>query len=139
LLDAARALGVEIEAICSGRQTCGKCQVAVMEGSFAKHGLISKPDHLSPPDEREGSYWSGHPHMPGHRLACGCEVHGDLVIFVPEESQARKQVVRKAARDRAINVDPAMRLYYVEIEPPTLEHQLGDWTGWRASFRIALG
>jgi uncharacterized 2Fe-2S/4Fe-4S cluster protein (DUF4445 family) len=127
LLDAARALGVEIEAICSGRQTCGKCQVAVLEGSFAKHGLTSKADHLSPPDDREGSYWSSHPHLPGHRLACGCEVRGDLVIFVPEESQARKQVVRKAARERAINVDPAVRLYYVEIEPPTLEHQLGDW------------
>ena len=127
LLDAARALGVEIEAICSGRQTCGKCQVAVMEGTFAKHGLTSDADHLSPPDAREGSYWASHTQMAGHRLACGCEVHGDLVIFVPEESQARKQVVRKAARERAINVDPAMRLYYVEIEPPTLKHQLGDW------------
>jgi uncharacterized 2Fe-2S/4Fe-4S cluster protein (DUF4445 family) len=127
LLDAARALGVEIEAICSGRQTCGKCQVAVMEGTFAKHGLTSAADHLSPPDGREVSYWERHSHIPGHRLACGCEVRGDLVIFVPEESQARKQVVRKAARERAINVDPAVRLYYVEIEPPTLEHQLGDW------------
>jgi len=54
-------------------------------------------------------------------------VRGDLVVFVPEESQARKQVSVKAARDRAINVDPAMRLYYVEIEPPRLDHQLGDW------------
>jgi uncharacterized 2Fe-2S/4Fe-4S cluster protein (DUF4445 family) len=127
LLDAARALGVEIEAICSGRQTCGKCQVVVMEGTFAKHGLSSTADHLSPPDEREGGYWARHPQMPGHRLACGCDVRDDLVVFVPEESQARKQVVRKAARERAINVDPAVRLYYVEIEPPTLDHQLGDW------------
>jgi uncharacterized 2Fe-2S/4Fe-4S cluster protein (DUF4445 family) len=127
LLDAARALGVEIEAICSGRQTCGKCQIAVMEGSFPKHGVTSAAGHLSPPDGREGSYWANHPQTAGHRLACGCEVRGDLVIFVPEESQARKQVVRKAAREQAINVDPAVRLYYVEIEPPTLEHQLGDW------------
>jgi uncharacterized 2Fe-2S/4Fe-4S cluster protein (DUF4445 family) len=127
LLDAARTLGVEIEAICSGRQTCGKCQVAVMEGTFPKHGLTSSAHHLSPPDDREGSYWAHQPQVSGHRLACGCEVRGDLVVFVPEESQARKQVVRKAARDRAINVDPAMRLYYVEIEPPTLKHQLGDW------------
>jgi uncharacterized 2Fe-2S/4Fe-4S cluster protein (DUF4445 family) len=127
LLDAARTLGVEIEAICSGRQTCGKCQVAVMEGTFPKHALSSKAAHLSPPDERETSHWARHPQTPGHRLACGCEVRGDLMIFVPEESQARKQVVRKAARDRAINVNPAVRLYYVEIEPPTLKHQLGDW------------
>jgi uncharacterized 2Fe-2S/4Fe-4S cluster protein (DUF4445 family) len=49
------------------------------------------------------------------------------MVFVPEESQARKQVVRKAATERAIVVDPAVKLYYVEIESPTLEHQLGDW------------
>ena len=39
LLDAARAMGVEIEAICAGRQTCGKCQVTVEEGYFPKHGV----------------------------------------------------------------------------------------------------
>ena len=49
------------------------------------------------------------------------------MIFVPEESQARKQVVRKAVTERAIEIDPAIRLYYVEVEEPTLEHQLGDW------------
>jgi uncharacterized 2Fe-2S/4Fe-4S cluster protein (DUF4445 family) len=127
LLDAARAMGVEIEAICNGRQTCGKCQVTVEEGYFPKHGITSSADHLSAPDGREEHYWRDHPQLPGRRLACGCEVLGDLMVFVPEESQARKQVVRKAAGERAIVVDPAMKLYYVEVEPPTLEHQLGDW------------
>jgi uncharacterized 2Fe-2S/4Fe-4S cluster protein (DUF4445 family) len=127
LLDAARAMGVEIEAICNGRQTCGKCQVAIEDGHFPKHGIVSAAEHLTPPDGREGKYWSAHPQLPGRRLSCGCEVQGDLMVFVPEESQARKQVVRKAANERAIVVDPAAKLYYVEIEAPTLEHQLGDW------------
>ena len=65
--------------------------------------------------------------MPGRRLACVCQVQGDLMINVPEESQARKQVVRKAATERAIVVDPAIRLYYVEIEQASLEDPLGDW------------
>ncbi len=39
LLEAARGLGVEIESICGGRQTCGKCQVVVESGRFAKHGI----------------------------------------------------------------------------------------------------
>ncbi len=64
---------------------------------------------------------------------------GDLVVFVPEESQARKQVVRKAATERAIVVDPAIRLYYVEIEPPTLEHQLGDWDRVAAELDARFG
>jgi len=127
LLEAARGLGVEIEAICSGRQTCGKCQVVVEEGFFPKHGLTSAGDHLSPPDGREARYWERHPREANRRLACACEVRGDLMIFVPAESQARKQVVRKAAADRPIVVDPAIRLYYVEVEPPTLEDPLGDW------------
>jgi uncharacterized 2Fe-2S/4Fe-4S cluster protein (DUF4445 family) len=127
LLDAARSLGVEIEAICSGRQTCGKCQISVAEGFFAKHALSSKADHLSPPDAREELYWRLHTHLPGRRLACACEVRGDLMINVPEESQARKQVVRKAAGDRAIVVDAAMKIYYVEVEEASLADPLGDW------------
>jgi uncharacterized 2Fe-2S/4Fe-4S cluster protein (DUF4445 family) len=135
LLDAARALGVEIEAICSGRQTCGKCQVSVEEGHFPKHGITSAADHITAPDGREAHYFDQHAALPGRRLACSCEVRGDLMISVPPESQARKQVVRKAATERAIVVDPAIRLYYVEIEPPTLEHQLGDWDRIAAELR----
>ena len=41
LLDACRSLGVELESICGGRQTCGKCQVIVEVGQFAKHAITS--------------------------------------------------------------------------------------------------
>ena len=43
LLDAARALGVEIEAICNGRQTCGKCQVSVEEGTLSQARPLPPP------------------------------------------------------------------------------------------------
>ena len=66
-------------------------------------------------------------------------MRGDLVVVVPEESQARKQVVRKAVTERAIVVDPAIRLYYVEVEPPTLEHQLGDWDRIAAELEARFG
>ncbi len=139
LLDAARAVGVEIEAICNGRQTCGKCQVTVEEGSFLKHGFTSAAAHLTPPDGREAHYFETQPPLPGRRLACACEVFGDVLISVPEESQARKQVVRKAATERAITVDPAIRLCYVEVESPTLEHQLGDWDRIAAELATRFG
>lgn len=139
LLDAARTLGVEIESICNGRQTCGKCQVTVEEGHFPKHGITSAAGHLTSVDGREAHYFEKHPPLPGRRLACACQVHGDLVLFVPEESQARKQVVRKAATERAIEVDPAIRLYYVEVAEPTLEHQLGDWDRIAAELETGFG
>ncbi|VAW30775.1 hypothetical protein MNBD_CHLOROFLEXI01-2615, partial [hydrothermal vent metagenome] len=53
VLDAARQLGVEIESICGGRLTCNKCRVKVEEGNFAKHGITSANNHLSPPSEEE--------------------------------------------------------------------------------------
>ena len=127
LLDAARSMGVEIEAICGGRQTCGKCQVIVEEGHFPKLGITSVADHLTTPDAREERYWQRYPRLPGRRLSCVSQVHGDLLITVPEESQARKQVIRKAATERPIVVDPAIRLYYIEIDDASLEDPLGDW------------
>src|SRR5690606_27249100 len=51
LLDVARSLGVEIESICGGRQTCGKCKVLVEEGSFAQLGIRSAATHLTPAQE----------------------------------------------------------------------------------------
>jgi uncharacterized 2Fe-2S/4Fe-4S cluster protein (DUF4445 family) len=126
LLEAARWLGVELESICGGRQTCGKCQIVVEEGHFPKHAITSSADHLSPIDSREADYRQKHD-LGSRRLACACEVLGDLLITVPEESQARKQIIAKAATDRVIEVEPAVRQVYVEVEPATLESHGGDW------------
>ena len=41
VLEAARALGVDIDSVCGGRGLCGRCQVDLCEGSFAKHGVAS--------------------------------------------------------------------------------------------------
>jgi len=53
LLDAARQMGVEIESICGGRLTCGKCKVRLEEGVFQKHGITSDAGNLSSPSEAE--------------------------------------------------------------------------------------
>jgi uncharacterized 2Fe-2S/4Fe-4S cluster protein (DUF4445 family) len=126
LLEAARSLGVEIESICGGRQTCGKCQVAVEEGHFAKHAITSAPSHLSPVEEVERLYCEKN-HVDGRRLACAARVLDDVLISVPEESQARKQIIAKAATERVIEVRPAVRQVYVEVTPATIHDHRGDW------------
>jgi uncharacterized 2Fe-2S/4Fe-4S cluster protein (DUF4445 family) len=126
LLKAARELGVELESICGGRQTCGKCQIIVEEGHYPKHGLTSQASHLSPPTSQEIEYSQEHP-LNGRRLACSAEVRGDLLISVPEESQALKQIIAKAASDRVIAVNPAVRQVYVEVEPADMGDPRGDW------------
>ncbi|HYB11066.1 MAG TPA: 2Fe-2S iron-sulfur cluster-binding protein, partial [Alphaproteobacteria bacterium] len=47
VLQAARTLGVDIDSVCGGRGICGRCQVLLSEGDFAKHAIASRPEHLS--------------------------------------------------------------------------------------------
>lgn len=126
LLDAARESGVDIESICGGRVVCGKCKVKIEEGEFQKHGIHSAASHVTPPGQDEREYLAEHG-MSGYRLSCVAHVLGDVLVTVPEESQARKQIVRKAAGERVIEVDPAVRQVYVEVRPPTLDAPRGDW------------
>jgi len=53
LLDIARQLGVDIDSVCGGRGICGRCKVLLSEGEFAKYGIRSTADHLSPISEPE--------------------------------------------------------------------------------------
>lgn len=138
LLAAARSLGVELEAICGGRQTCGKCQIVVEEGQFPKHALTSSADHVSPIDGREAAYRQQHD-LGERRLACATHLLGDLLVTVPEESQARKQIIAKAATERLIAVEPAVKKVYVEVEPATLGDRRGDWERLQAALADQWG
>ncbi|GAB4572343.1 MAG: ASKHA domain-containing protein [Anaerolineae bacterium] len=133
VLEGARRLGVELESICGGRQTCGKCLVSPEQGTFPRHGITSARDHLSPPEEAEQAYAAQHNiNLEHYRMACAARILGDVLIHVPEESQARKQVIRKAASDIRIEVRPAVQLYYVEVPPATLGGP-GDWQRLQAA------
>jgi uncharacterized 2Fe-2S/4Fe-4S cluster protein (DUF4445 family) len=126
LLQAARTLGVDVDSVCGGRALCGRCQVLVMEGDFAKHGITSTASHLSALSESEQSYSRRRPLPDGHRLSCQAQVEGNLVIDVPPGSQVHRQVVRKAAEARPITLDPVARLYYVEVREPDMHDPSGD-------------
>ncbi|MCP4362670.1 MAG: 2Fe-2S iron-sulfur cluster binding domain-containing protein, partial [Chloroflexi bacterium] len=119
ILEAARQLGVEIESICGGKMTCRKCRVRVEDGAFAKHGIVSSTDHLSPVSEEEQRTLE-RLKISDCRLSCQAKVQGDTLIFVPEESRGQKQIIRKSATERAIEIDPAVRQVYVEVDRATL-------------------
>ncbi len=127
ILTAARKLGVDIDSVCGGRAICGRCQVTVAEGEFAKHGISSAADHLGPVTEVEQRYGARRGLAAGRRLSCQALLQGDVVIDVPPESQVHKQVVRKRAEVRAIELDPAVRLHFVEVEEPDMHRQRGDF------------
>ena len=97
------------------------------EGEFAKHGISSAADHLGPVTEVEQRYGARRGLAAGRRLSCQALLQGDVVIDVPPESQVHKQVVRKRAEVRAIELDPAVRLHFVEVEEPDMHRQRGDF------------
>ena len=127
ILEAAQALGVDIEGLCGNKKVCGKCKVRIEEGYFEKDNIDSGMAHLSPLTEAEKKHIKPED-GPGIRLSCTAEVHGDIKVFVPERSRAGKQVVRKAAKELTIKLDPAVKKYNVDLVPPTLHDMTtGDW------------
>jgi len=126
LLDAARRLGVDLDSVCGGRGICGRCQIEVSEGEHAKHGITSSASHLTPAEEVEARYAADRGLAVGRRLGCIASVAGDLVVDVPPESQLYRQVVRKEADAHPIEIDPVVRLYYVEVESAELGGSSGD-------------
>ncbi len=127
LLEAARSLGVDIESLCGNKKVCGKCKVRIEEGYFEKDNIESGMSHLSPITPAEKKHIKPEDGQ-GIRLACTAEVHGDLKVFVPERSRAGKQVVRKAARELSIALDPAVKKYNIDLVPPTLHDMTtGDY------------
>ncbi|HXP74251.1 MAG TPA: ASKHA domain-containing protein [Stellaceae bacterium] len=126
VLQAARALGVDVDSVCGGRGICGRCQVHQVEGEFAKHGIVSRSEHLSAFSEVEQAFSARKPMQAGRRLSCTAKIMGDVVIDVPAESQAHRQIVRKAAEAVAIELDPAIRLHYVEVAEPDMHSPASD-------------
>ena len=126
LLDAARSLGVDIDSVCGGRALCGRCQVQPAIGEFAKHGVISRAENLSPFSETEQRYAQENDIADGRRLSCSTQILGDLVIDVPPESQVHRQVVRKRAEVHDIELDAAVRVYYVEVQESDMHDPAGD-------------
>ena len=128
LLDAARVLGVDIDSVCGGRGLCGRCQVTCTEGSFPKHQITSRGEHLTPFSDTEKRYSERKkPLLESRRLSCHTLLLGDVVIDVPPESQVHRQVIRKEAEHRDIRLDPSIHLYHVEVDEADMHDPKGDF------------
>ncbi len=129
VLAAARALGVDLDSVCGGRGICSRCQIVVAEGDFAKHNITSDAAHLTPWNSVEQRYVDKRgPLGEGRRLGCQAGICGDVVIDVPPESQVHRQVVRKRAEAKKIEIDPVVRMCFVAVEEPDMHNPASDFT-----------
>src|SRR4030042_445983 len=127
ILNAARQLGVSLESICGGKGACGKCKIRIEEGNYAKYGIQSAVAATTTRDEINAKFLNKQQLKQNYRLACQTKNHGDVVVFVPEESRKGQQVVRKEATEREITLNPAIKKYYVTLKPATLADTTGDF------------
>ena len=134
LLEAANAAGVEIEAICGGRGTCGKCRVVVDAGRY--------PDSLSPHTEAERKHLTDAERAQGYRLACQARVLGDVEVTVAEEARITQVSILAEGIGAATAGDPWVRRHHLLVPEATLEEQIADLDNvarvWQAQAKGAL-
>lgn len=127
LIEAARMLGVGIESLCGGHQICGKCKVRVERGGVREFGIASRRASAGPWRARESDHITPAEREAGYRLGCVATVQEDILIYVPESSRPGKQVVSKAPRAIAIDRDPAVKTYCVQLPEASLADPTGDF------------
>jgi uncharacterized 2Fe-2S/4Fe-4S cluster protein (DUF4445 family) len=127
VLAAARQLGVDLDSVCGGRGICSKCQITPSYGQFSKHGVTVHEDALSEWNKVEQRYDDKRGLKQGRRLGCQACIQRDVVLDVPPESQVHRQVIRKSADTRPMVMDPATRLYFVEVAEPDMHEPSGDF------------
>lgn len=139
LRDAARILGLEIESLCGGRASCGKCQVRVLENEATEDDLHSLAAHVSDLCDAERRARAAGRLGDQERFSCQACVEGELVIYVPETSRVGRPIVRKRAGERECALAPAIHKYFVEIELASVGESRGDWDRLQEELCIRFG
>ncbi|MGB9698340.1 MAG: ASKHA domain-containing protein [Thermodesulfobacteriota bacterium] len=127
LLKAAMEAGVYIPASCGGEGVCGQCRV-----------IIEKGDVDSPPSPKI----SAAEYQKGVRLACQTKVLSDVEVRLPVKAQLDKKLIsrtrervragRKVSHHELESLvlgwcfNPAVRKYYIEMEPPSSQDNRSD-------------
>ena len=119
LLDAAVLCEEDVKAPCAGQGRCGRCRVRVVSGDVERRSNAG----LETTEIVEG--WA---------VACQTFIKGSVEVEVP---QRKKEKVRPhghaVAEPESLPIscdwrqNPAVRMFPLDIEPPTLEDQTSDF------------
>jgi uncharacterized 2Fe-2S/4Fe-4S cluster protein (DUF4445 family) len=104
LLELAQEAGVALESTCGGKGICGKCRVQPSQQG-------------SSPSEKELELL-GPDAITGERLACQTSLPEGGVVWVPEQSLLRQQVILTTGHRRRIEIDPLLQAKDITITFP---------------------
>lgn len=107
LLEVAKRAGVDIESVCGGRGTCGRCQVRLVQGS--SEIVEEERRRIRRSDLEEGV-----------RLACQVKVGEDMTVEVLSPHEGAKHVILERS-EATLEVRPPVSMLEVVLEESTLE------------------
>ena len=107
LLLGAWKAGVGIKSVCGGRGKCGSCLVSVESAAEGALSATTDEETALLPRVEDGHTY---------RLACMAEVHGEVCVSVPPESQALKSPPRKPYTVTRVALAPAVTRVALEVE-----------------------
>jgi len=124
ILEASRAAGISLDAVCGGEGKCGRCKVRP-KGKFsaAKSSLLSEEEAAA-----------------GIVLACKANVEGDLAVeILPRSRVGRHQILTKSVEEVPKPLSPWVRKESFQLPPATIWDNVADLERlWRALGRSGL-
>ncbi|OQY02012.1 MAG: hypothetical protein B6I22_14015 [Desulfobacteraceae bacterium 4572_123] len=139
IIEAAQNIGADIQNVCGGQAQCGKCKVRIIESTSGNNGKSSSTKNLSPVKDNEKSHLNASQLTAGWRLACQAQIFGDVIIMIPDESRAHRQVISKNPGTMKIDLNPALKQYALSLAPADLDDPTADWERLTAAMKKQFG
>ena len=129
LYDLLSDLSVPIRSICGGLGTCGKCKLFIQKGR----------EFFNLPTTAERKFLNEFDMEKGWRLACQARIDKNKFqslekieapqfrIFLPNELMLEDFNILTAGLDKGVNLLPAVRKYYLEVDTASLEDPQADF------------
>ena len=114
LFEAAVAAGVEIDTVCGGNGSCGKCKVRFDDAPPAPEPLDYV--HLSAGEIGDG-----------YRLSCQVGAARDMVVHVPESGARTRVNILQHGTGRDVELRPGIRKMYCAWVNPREIDDIADW------------
>jgi len=114
LFEAATEAGVEVDTVCGGNGSCGKCKVRFDDDPPAATPL----DYI---------HLSGGEIDQGYRLSCQVKATHDMVVHVPESGDSAKVQILHQGVERAIDLQPNVRKMFMPYVNPREVENIADW------------
>ncbi len=109
IMFAAWQSGIAIKSVCGGRGKCGTCLVTFETPPEGALSALTREEADLLPATPDGRHF---------RLACMAQVHGDVVVHIPSESEAAETPPRKPYTISRVASAPMVARTSVDIDGP---------------------